>query len=206
VQHRRRAPRWTTRPARGDQGPEAQGFTLAETLVALGISVTLLATLVPVCFRAVASALSAHQQSMATMLAAARLEQLRGLAFGYEDAGAAGLLRVTDTTTNMASGTLAGGGTGLSPSPPGALLHDTEGFVDYLDAAGRWAGTSMPAAGGAAYVRRWAVTPVPAALEDALVLQVLVAPLGQENRGGPRTDATRRPGDVWLTLVRARVR
>jgi type II secretory pathway pseudopilin PulG len=182
------------------------GFTLGETLVALGISVTLLATLVPVYFQAVGSTLSAHQQSMATMLAAARLEQLRSLTFGYEDAGAAGLLRVTDVATDVSSVSPAGGGLGLSPSPPGALLRDTDGFVDYLDAAARPVGTASPVPAVAAYVRRWAVTPVPSAPDDAVVLQVMVAPLARERRSGPRVDATRRPGDAWLTLVRARVR
>ncbi len=187
-------------------GPEAPGFTLAETLVALGISVTLLATLIPVYVQTVASTLAAHDQSVATMLAAAKLEQLRGLTFAVDDAGAAGLQRVTDTTSDVAAPGVAPGGTGLSPSPPGTLLRDVEGFVDYADAAGGWAGATLAPGSGAVYARRWAITPLPSSPDDGLVLQVVVVPLAAERRAGPRTDATRRPGDVWLTLVRARTR
>lgn len=143
---------------------------------------------------------------MATMLAVAKLEQLRGLAFGFEDAGSAGLLRLTDTTTDATRQELASGGSGLSPSPPGTLLRDVEGFVDYADAAGRWVGRVPPASGTGVYARRWAVTPLPASPDDALVLQVVVVPMAAERRAGPRTDATRRPGDTWLTLVCARTR
>lgn len=192
----------------GDAGgaPAGRGFSIAEVLVALGISVTLLATLVPVYFQTVTSALTAHGQSMATMLAIAKIEQLRGLAFAFEDAGSAGLLRVTDTTADVTRQGLALGGSGLSPSPPGTLLRDVEGFVDYADAAGRWVGRVPPESGTAVYARRWAVTPLPASPEDALVLQVVVVPMAAERRAGPRAGATRRPGETWLTLVRARTR
>ena len=184
----------------------ASGFTLAETLVALGISVTLLATLIPVYFQTVTATLAAHDQSVATMLAAAKLEQLRGLTFAVEEAGSATFLRITDTTTDVAAPGVVPGGTGLSPSPPGTLLRDVEGFVDYADATGGWAGTALVAGSGAVYARRWAITPLPSSPDDGLVLQVVVVPLAAERRAGPRTDATRRPGDVWLTLVRARTR
>ena len=146
------------RPARAggpSAGPVHAGFTIAETLVAMGVSVTLLATLVPVYFQAVTSTLTAHGQSMATMLAAAKLEQLRGLTFGVEDAGAAGLLRVTDTVTDLTRPGLSAGGAGLSPSPPGTLLRDVDGFVDYADAAGRWGGSALAPGSAAAYARRW---------------------------------------------------
>lgn len=188
-----------------DQAHGPRGFTFAETLVAVTLSATLLAALVPVYFNAVTNTLAAHQQSMATMLAAARLEQLRGLAFSFEDAGSQGLLRLTDTTTEVTADSPTPGGAGLTPSPSGALLIDTDGFVDYLDASGRVVGTSSPAPVGSEYVRRWAITPVPASPDDALVLQVMVASLHAERRQGPRLDATRRPGDAWLTLLRVRL-
>lgn len=202
-----RNPGWVGREReRRARGAGAAGFTLAETLVALGISVTLLATLVPVYIQSVRSTLIAHGQSVATMLAAAKLEQLRGLTFAVEEAGSAGLLRVTDTTTDVTAPAVAAGGTGLSPSPPGSLLRDVEGFVDYADAAGGWVGAALAPGSGAVYARRWAITPLPSSPDDALVLQVVVVPLAAERRAGPRVDAARRPGDVWLTLVRARTR
>lgn len=181
-----------------------RGFTLAETVVALGISVTLVATLVPVYVQVVSATLTAHDQSVATMLAVAKLEQLRGLPFAFDDAGGAGFVRVTDTVTDVTAPALADGGPGLSPSPPGTLLRDTEGYVDYLDAAGRWVGRALLPAGTAVYARRWAITPLPSSPEDAVVLQVLVTTVAGERRMGPRTDGSRRAGDVWLTLIRTR--
>lgn len=177
---------------------------MAETVVALGISATLVATLVPVYVRVAGAALAAHDQSVSTMLAVAKLEQLRGLAFAFDDEGGAGPVRVTDIVTDVTAPALAGGGRGLSPSPPGTLLRDTEGYVDYLDATGRWVGRALPLAGTAVYARRWAITPLPSSPEDAVVLQVLVTTVAGERRLGPRTDASRRPGDVWLTLIRVR--
>jgi len=185
-----------------DGGPT--GFTLAETVLALGITATLVATLVPVCVLVAGTTLAAHDQSMSTMLAVARLEQLRGLTFTFDEAGGAGAIRVTDTVTDVAAPVLSGGGRGLSPSPGGALLRDTEGFVDYLDASGRWVGCASPPPATAIYVRRWAITPLPASPDDAVVLQVLVTTVAGERRMGPRVDGVRRPGDVWLALLRAR--
>lgn len=179
------------------------GFTLAETVVAMTLALSLLAVLVPICRQAAAAALAAHDQSMAAMLAVARMEQLRGLTFRFEHDGTGSLLRVTDTETDLTGPVPATGGPGLGAAPPGTLLRDTPGWVDHLDALGRW--VSPDGAGGAAYVRRWAVTPLLIAGEDAVLIQVLVAPLGAERRAGPRVDASRRPGDVWLTLVRTRV-
>lgn len=181
------------------------GFSLAETLVAVGISATMVAGLLPLYFQAVTSTLWAHDQSVASMLAVAQIERLRGLPFEFDVAPPAGVFRHTDLSTNVAMPGLEEGGAGLTASPPGALLRDTDGYVDYLDAAGRWVGNWAAPSADAAYVRRWAITPLPASPEDAIVLQVLVAPIALERRLGPRVDAARRPGDCWLTLVRARV-
>jgi prepilin-type N-terminal cleavage/methylation domain-containing protein len=181
-----------------------RGFTLLETLVALGLSATLLGTLFPVYWHVTRGALLAHEHSVGTMLAAQRLEQLRALAFRF-DAGAVGPERVTDVATDLSGATATQGGAGLAPSPAAALLVPTPGYVDYLDAQGRWVGSGVSPPAEAAFVRRWAVTPSLAAPEDGLLLQVLVSALGAERRDGPRTDATRRPGDVWLTLFRSRV-
>ena len=93
--------RHDTRDRVPDGGPT--GFTLAETVLALGITATLVATLVPVCVRVAGATLAAHDQSMSTMLAVARLEQLRGLTFTFDETGGAGAIRVTDTVTDVAA-------------------------------------------------------------------------------------------------------
>ena len=191
-------------PARKATGGNPRGFTLLETLVALGLSATLLGTLFPVYWHVTRGALLAHEHSIGTMLATQRLEQLRALTFRFDE-GVLGPERVTDLATDLSGAAATQGGPGLSPSPAAALLIPTRGYVDYLDAQGRWVGNDVSPPAEAAFVRRWAVTPSLAAPEDGLLLQVLVSALGAERRDGPRTDATRRLGDVWLTLFRSRV-
>jgi hypothetical protein len=67
------------------------------------------------------------------------------------------------------------GGTGLQPSPAGALGANTVGYVDYLDANGKsLGGLAAMAPPGAAYIRRWSVEPLPINPDNTLVLQVLV--------------------------------
>ena len=184
---------------------DAHGFSLIEALVAVGVSVTVLAAMLPVYFQAVTTTLVAHDQSVSSMAASARLEQLRGLAFHFDDLGGGATQRVTDAATDLALAEPGLGGRGLAPSPPGCLLRDTTGYVDYLGPAGHWLGAGDTPPAGTHYVRRWSVTPLPSNPEDGLVLQVLVTPIAAERAGGPRPDDTRRPGDVWLTLVRTRV-
>lgn len=180
------------------------GFTLIETLIALGLSVTLLGTLFPVYWHVTRGALIAHEQSIGTMLAAQRLEQLRALSFSFRETGS-GIERETDLDTDLSGAASSAGGAGLSPSPPGSLVVSTPGYVDYLDSQGHWVGNATSNPEGAAYVRRWAVTPSLSSPDDGVMLQVVVAPMAEEMRGGPRTDGTRRPSDVWLCLFRARV-
>ena len=138
------------------------------------------------------------------MLAAQRLEQLRTLTFAFRETGA-GVERETDTGTDLSGASPSAGGSGLAPSPAGSLVVPTRGYVDYLDAQGHWIGNGVGPPDGAAFVRRWAVTPSLGSPDDGVLLQVVVSPIAEERRGGPRTDATRRPSDVWLSLFRARV-
>ena len=72
--------------------------------------------------------------SVATALASQKLEQLRSLAWGITTDGA----DLSDLQSDVARWPVGSGGTGLAPSPPGTLQNDTAGYVDYLDAGGRW--------------------------------------------------------------------
>lgn len=91
------------------------GFSLIEVMVAsaiLGCAVLSIAQLVATATSATADA---RRVSEATLLAWQKIDELRSLAFAFDDAGQP----VTDPE--------------LSPSPAGTLSHDTDGYVERLD-------------------------------------------------------------------------
>src|SRR5262245_7642522 len=114
------------------------------------------------------------------------MEQLRGLAYGFDPVGGA----VTDVDTDITvQPEMPGGGAGLRSSPPGVLAADTAGYVDYVDAKGvSLGGAAAVPPPGTAYIRRWSVQPLPSSA-NTMVLQVLVMAAGSrraaDNRIGP---------------------
>lgn len=176
------------------------GCSLLEVVIATGIMAVVLAALGQMFAISVANNTSARSGSYATVLAEQKMEQLRGLTWGFDTLG----LPVTDSTTNTAAPVeTPAGGTGLSPSPRGTLTSNTPGYVDYVDQFGNilGGGAAMPA--GAAYVRRWSIEPLPTSL-NTLVLHVLVTK--RTNRGSADADgATRRlPDEARLVSARTR--
>jgi prepilin-type N-terminal cleavage/methylation domain-containing protein len=116
---------------------DRRGFTLLEVMVALGLLVGgVLAVAQLLVFAARAAQLS-RATTVATSVAAEKLEQLRSLAWGYTVDGAP-----VD---------------GLATSPPGALAADTAGFVDYLDDSGVAVGSGLSPPAQAMFTRRWSV-------------------------------------------------
>jgi type II secretory pathway pseudopilin PulG len=106
---------------------------------------------------------------------------------------------------------LLAGGSGLDPSPPDALDHDTPGYCEFLDLSGRLLASgaicgdgSAGAAPGAAFIRRWAVVPRSAAPTDAVVLQVLVASRAERQTVDNISSGPRAPGSVHLVAALAR--
>jgi prepilin-type N-terminal cleavage/methylation domain-containing protein len=184
----------------------SHGFTLVEVLVALLLFVAIatgVAQLVAVATRAMRSA---REHTMATMLASAKLDQLRALEWTYET-GAAGdpVVERSDRDTDVSDRVFAGGGPGLSLSPGDALSVSAARFTDYLDDRGRWVGAGTAVPPGAVFVRRWSVRPLAAAPDRTLVLQVLVTTVRDERtRSGPWL--RRSGGDVLLTMARTRKR
>ena len=151
--------------------------------MALGLSATLVGTLFPVYWNVTRGALLAHEQSLGTMLAAQRLEQLRALAFAFDDTPL--VQRASPTsTTDLSGATPSQDGAGLATSPAGTLLVPTRGYVDYLDAQGRWLGNDVGPPPGAAFVRRWAVTPSLGFPMDGVLLQVVVSPWPKNSAPG----------------------
>jgi hypothetical protein len=174
--------------------PSARGASLIDALIALTIVITVTAGVAQLLIWSRRSSWSAGTRSMATILAAQKIEQLRSLPW-YVDADR---VARSDDTTDLSIEPAAPSGTGLQPSPAGTLETDTAGFVDYLAADGAWRGNGPRAPRSAAYVRRWAIEPFAADPGDSLVLTVLVVPVLDAS-----SPARARRG-VRLTTIRTR--
>ena len=147
--------------------------------------------------------LTAKNQTSTTAMAQQKMEQLRGLTFGFDLAGQG--LPVTDTTTNVAVWPVTNDGSGLNASPSDSLERNTEGFVDFLDRNGQWVGTGTNVPASAAYIRRWSITPLPTNPNNTIVIQVLVTPaVSEAARVESRYTRTRMSGDALLITVKTR--
>jgi type II secretory pathway pseudopilin PulG len=177
------------------------GFSILEVLVAtsvITVAVAALAQLFAVSTRANASA---KTTTYASMLAQQKMEQLRGLTWGFDTLG----LPMSDTATNTTVAPESpAGGTGLSPSPDGALGKNTDGYCDFLDRNGQWlaGGTTPPT--GTAFVRRWSVEPLPTNPNNTIVLQVMVTRAGGRNEVDTSSTAPRMPDEARLVSVKTR--
>lgn len=155
------------------------GFSLVEVLAATVILTVALMSLAQLFALSTRANFTARTNSFAALLAQQKMEQLRGLTWGYDVLN----LPVSDLTTDTSTGTgvtgcptpgAGGGGTGLSPSPWGTLQGNTAGWVDYLDQNGCLLGGGAAIPDGTIYIRRWSVEPLPTNPNNTLILQVLV--------------------------------
>lgn len=128
---------------------------------------------------AIRSTQAARYQTSTTVLASQKLEQLRSLTWGFDNASG---LPVSDTSTNLAVEPPTSGMLGLNPSPANTLRVSTPGYVDYLDARGIWVGTGPTPPPTALFVRRWSVTPLPVNPNNSLILQVLVTTVHRDRQ------------------------
>jgi prepilin-type N-terminal cleavage/methylation domain-containing protein len=124
----------------------ARGFSLIETLVALSLVVVGLSALAHLFVVSVQANADARRATFASVLAAQKMEQLRGL------------------------------GADLSPQPVDSLGENVDGLCDFLDEYGRSLGSGPSPPTGTVYVRRWSVESLPAGPADTLSLQVVVIP------------------------------
>jgi len=148
------------------------GFVLLDTLIAVALLIAVASGVVHLFAISVAETRAARERTIATVLAAGRLEQLRGLAWDYVPAPPGGpALPRSDWVTDLSVDPPGVSGTGLMETPPGTLDTNTRGAVDYLDARGRWVGSGGSPPASAAYIRRWAIRALPANPADAVVLQ-----------------------------------
>ena len=178
------------------------GFSLVETLVATGLLAGAVAVLGQMFAISMAETTSARTGTFAAVLAEQKMEQLRGLTWGFDIIG----LPLTDTSSNVALPIQAAtGGPGLSPSPSNSLRSNVNGYVDYVDGFGRilGGGTTVPAQ--AIYIRRWSVEPLPTNPNNTVILQVVVTRARDRGAADSVEGSTRRLRDeARLMTVKTR--
>jgi prepilin-type N-terminal cleavage/methylation domain-containing protein len=173
------------------------GFSLIEVLAATVVMAVALVGLAQLFALSTTANTTARTNTYAALLAQQKMEQLRGLTWGYDILG----LPVSDTATDTSaaaevsgcSASAGGSATGLSPSPWGTLQQNTAGWVDYVDRNGCVLGGGGAAPPGTVYTRRWSVEPLPSNPNNTLILQVLVT--RRTNRGAADADNVARMND-----------
>jgi prepilin-type N-terminal cleavage/methylation domain-containing protein len=180
-----------------------RGFSLVEVIVSMGLLTAVSLGVAQLFALSTRANLIAKGQTSTTAMAEQKVEQLRGLTWGFDLQGQG--LPLSDTTTNLAVYPPAHNGSGLNPSPTDALEQNTAGFVDFLDGNGAWVGTGTTPPGTAVYIRRWSIQPLPTNPNNTLVIQVLVTPIALEaTRVQTAYTRTRMVGDALLVTVRTR--
>ena len=147
-------------------------------MVATGILATALVALAQMFAISVKNNQAARTGSYAVSLAEQKMEQLRGLTYGFDTIG----LPITDTTTDTAAAVeTPNGGVGLTPSPANTLTANTTGYVDYIDQFGKIIGGGTTPPTTTVYIRRWSIDPLPTNPNGTIVIQVMVT--RERNRG-----------------------
>ena len=161
-----------------------RGSTLVEALVATLVFTTGLLAMAELVAIATSSNVRARRSTLAGILAARKLEELRSLTWEFDLNGAP----AADPSLQ---------------SSPWALQRNTRGFVDHVDQSGVIVGRDVEAPPAAAHTRRWSIEPLPASPEDALLIQVIVT--DARPQGLPdRRAVGRLPGDARLVTIKVR--
>lgn len=146
------------------------GFSLIETMVATMLLATALVSTAQLMVIATVANQNARRATFAATLAQEKMEQLRGLTWGFDDLQ----LPIQDFATNLAvDPPHPTSGVGLTPSPGDSLASNMVGYVDYLDRHGKAVGAGVTPPIDAWYVRRWSVEPLPTNPNNTLILQVV---------------------------------
>lgn len=186
---------WTT---------DERGFSLIETITATSLMAVALVSLAQLFIVATNANRGARTTTFATVLAQQKMEQLRGLAWGFDTIG----LPISDTTSDVSvTPAAADGGKGLTPSPQGpdgALHKNTAGYVDYVDSQGATLGGGDAVPPNTVYIRRWSIEPLPTNPNNTLVLQVLVTRVANRGAADTAADVKRLPEEARIVSVKTR--
>jgi hypothetical protein len=184
------------RPAHQNGSRGDCGASLIEALIAMGLVCSTITGVAQLLLWSRRAVWSSGAETMAVVLAAQKLEQLRVLTWELDANGQP----ITDDTTDLSTAEPSGGGSGLRASPLGTLYENSTGFVDYLDSQGAWRGTGADPPAGSAFVRRWAVLPFAPDPLNTVVLHVIVLPVSD----AAAADGRRSPRAAHQTTIRTR--
>ena len=169
-------------------------------MIATAILATSLVSLAQLFALSTRSNLGSRNTTYAAVLAQQKLEELRSLAWGFDQVGLPVSDLTTDTTVTPENPNT---GTGLSPSADSTLQANTTGYVDYTDAFGNKLGGGAVPPQNAIYTRRWSISPLPTNPNNTIVIQVLVTRL--QDRGAADQGAVRRlPEEARMITVKTR--
>jgi hypothetical protein len=151
--------------------------------------------------------MTSRNTTRAVILAEQKMEQLKALAWGLDQAGA----RVSDLESNVAAfaatptcpSVATGAAVGLTRSPAGTLAANVDGYVDYVDVHGCGLGGGVIPPAGATHMRRWSIDASDAGI-DTLVLQVLVTNRGIRTHVSGTGSGARMPEEARLVGVKTR--
>lgn len=186
---------------------QEHGFSLIEAMVAATILSVALVSLADLLVLSTRTNMASRNTTRAVILAEQKMEQLKALAWAVDDGGGA----VGDVGSNLAAftgtaacaGVATGAAVGLTPSPPGALDANVDGYVDYVDAQGCGLGGGVVPPAGSTHIRRWSIMPSDAGA-DTLVLQVRVTDRGIRSPAAQGGSAVRMPDEARLLGMKTR--
>lgn len=176
------------------------GFSLLETLVATLLLASGLLATAQMFALATTGNIAAQRSTYTATLAQEKMEQLRGLTWGFDAVG----LPIQDYTTNISVAPPTNNGLGLQPSPNNALSANVAGYVDYVDRTGNSLGGGPFAPVNTVYVRRWSVEPLPTNPNNTLILQVMVFALRDRADDGQGAVLDRVRDETRLVSVKTR--
>ncbi len=174
---------------------------MLEAIFATSLMATALVGLAQMLAIAMHNNRNARISSFATILAAQKMEQLRGLTWGFDNNGLPLTDRLSDSAQPIDAPT---GGTGLSLSPPGTLTHDTNGYVDYVDQDGNVLGGGAGIRPGTMYIRRWSIEPMQDNPNDTIAIQVLVTHLPDRGLADQDGSTRRLPSEARIMSIKTR--
>jgi type II secretory pathway pseudopilin PulG len=177
------------------------GFSLLEVVIATAVMVAGVASLAQLFAMSTRTNQNARTTTFASVLAQQKLEQLRGLTWGFDELGLPMTDTATDISVNPESST---GGPGLTPAPSDALNRNTEKYCDFLDSNGAWLAAGVTPPAGTAYIRRWTVEPLPTNPNNTIILQVLVTRWRARGAADDQINVQRLPDEARLISVKTR--